>query len=283
MKPVTWGNFRYNDPNIRWGSPSYQLEPGDPGYVDPFPSTNQSNRKKTRMKHTKWFPIPQSGQIVWFQTFSGKLGGYATVLGLAAGTVTAAVADCLWLVYLLEQWLPAVRRWAQSCTDVVAAAQNGAGSTAITLPAFTAPPLPTGVTAQAPGSLTRIFALVQSIKDSGKCTDAIATDLNIVGAADARPDLTTVQPPLSAVFNGNHVDIKTGWGGNLRFLDAVELQKDWGDGKGPVYLATLTGVSFTDNSPMPANKTVWAYQAIYRVGNQQVGLWSNSVSVPVGG
>jgi len=235
------------------------------------------------MKHTKWFPIPQSGQIVWFQTFSGKLGGYATVLGLAAGTVTAAVADCLWLVYLLEQWLPAVRRWAQSCTDVVAAAQNGAGSTAITLPAFTAPPLPTGVTAQPPGSLTRIFALVQSIKDSGKCTDAIATDLNIVGAADARPDLTTVQPPLSAVFNGNHVDIKTGWGGNLRFLDAVELQKDWGDGKGPVYLATLTGVSFTDNSPMPANKTVWAYQAIYRVGNQQVGLWSNSVSVPVGG
>jgi hypothetical protein len=100
-----------------------------------------------------------------------------------------------------------------------------------------------------------------------------------VGAASTDPDLTTVQPPLSAVVNGNHVDIKTGWGGYRDSLDSIELQKDWGDGKGFVYLATLTSVTFTDTGPVPVGRVVWAYRAIYRVGNQQAGLWSNSVSV----
>jgi hypothetical protein len=276
-------DFHLNDPNLYSGNPSYLLEPGDAGYVDPFPPVNPPTRKKKTMKHNKYFPIPQGGQIVWLQTFSGKLPGYATPLALATGTVTAAVADCLWLVYLLEMWLPAVRRWAQSCTDVLTTAQTGAGSGAITLPTFTAPALPTGVTAQAPGSLDRIFALVQSIKDGGKCTDAIATDLGIVGAEDTGPDLTSVQPPLSAVLNGDHVDIKSGWGGNGKSIDSMELQKDWGDGKGFVYLATLTGVTFKDTSPLPASRTVWTYRDIYRVGNQQTGLWSNSVTVAVGG
>ena len=34
-----WGN-----PNLRWGSPSYLLEPGDPGYVPPSPPTPTPNK-----------------------------------------------------------------------------------------------------------------------------------------------------------------------------------------------------------------------------------------------
>ena len=51
MKPVTWDSgVRWDDPNLRWGTPSYLLEPGDPGYVpDPnsasYPQTStQPNR-----------------------------------------------------------------------------------------------------------------------------------------------------------------------------------------------------------------------------------------------
>ena len=276
-------NFHLNDPNLYLGNPSYLLEPGDAGYVDPFPPVNPTTRKKKIMKHNNYFPMSQGRQIIWLQTFSGKLPGYATALGLATGVVTASVADCLWLIYLVEMWLPAVRKWAQSCTDVLTAAQSGSGTGAIALPVFTAPPLPTGVTAQAPGSLNRIFALVQTIKDGGKCTDNIATDLGIVGAEDTGPDLTSVQPPLSAVFNGDHVDTKTGWGGNAKSLDSVELQKDWGDGKGFVHLATLTGVTFKDTAPLPAARAVWTYRAIYQVANQPTGQWSNPVAVAVVG
>ena len=273
----------FDNPNLRWGSPAYLLEPGDPGYVPPFPTNNQNNKSKKRMKHNRFFPIRQGDQIIWLQNFSSKIGGYATTLGLTTQQVTALVADCLWVIYLLETWLPAVRTWAQSCTDTVANAQTGSGSGTIVLPTFTAPALPTGTTAQAAGSLTRILTVVQTIKEGGKCTDDIATALGIVGAATTGPDLTSVQPPLSAIFSGDHVDIKTGWGGNQKFLDAVELQKDWGDGKGFVYLVTLTGVAYRDNAPLPASRTVWAYRAIYRVANQQTGVWSNTVSVAVGG
>lgn len=284
MKPVYWNaGFRFNDTNLRWGSPSYQLEPGDPGYVDPLPPSNQTKQRKKRMKHTNFYPRRQGDQIVWLTTFASQLPGAATALGLAAGTVTAAVADCQWVAYLLQTWLPAVRNWAQGCTDTVAAAQTGSGTGAMALPAFAAPALPTGVTAQAPGSLTRIFALVQSIKDGGKCSDALATTLGIVGAEETGPDLAAVQPPLAAKFNGSHVDVKTGWGGNQDYLDAIELQKDWGDGKGFIYHATLTGVVFQDSSALPAAKTVWAYRAIYRVAGQQTGHWSGPVSVAVGG
>jgi hypothetical protein len=276
-------DFYLNDPNLYLGNPSYLLEPGDAGYVDPFPAVNPPTRKKKPMKHNNYFPMAQGNQIIWLQTFSGKIPTHATELSLATGVATAAAADCLWVVYLLEQWLPAVRQWAQSCTDVLMAAETGAGSGAITLPTFTAPALTNNVTAQAPGSLNRIFTLVQSIKDSGKCTDAIATDLGIVGTENVTPNLAVIQPPLSAVLNGDHVDIKSGWGGQGKSLDSMELQKDWGDGKGFVYLATLTGVTFKDTAHLPAARTVWTYRIIYRVANQQIGQWSNSVAVAVGG
>ena len=39
MKFLLWGDgTKYGDPNAHWGSPSYVLEPGDPGYVPPTPT-----------------------------------------------------------------------------------------------------------------------------------------------------------------------------------------------------------------------------------------------------
>jgi hypothetical protein len=47
MKPVTWDSgVRWDDPNLRWGSPSYLLEPGDPGYVNTAPATGGGAAKK---------------------------------------------------------------------------------------------------------------------------------------------------------------------------------------------------------------------------------------------
>ncbi len=49
MKTATWGSgLRWDDPNLRWGDPSYVLEPGDPGYVPPSapPTTLPATKKK---------------------------------------------------------------------------------------------------------------------------------------------------------------------------------------------------------------------------------------------
>ena len=273
----------FDNPNLRWGSPSFLLEAGDPGYVPPAPSVTQTNKRKKRMKHNKYWPRRQGDQVIWLKAFSTQLANFATPLGLTPAQVTAITADCLWLAYLLEAWLPDLRQWAQSGTDVLNAAETGAGTDVIALPGWTAPTPPTGVTPQLPGSLTRIFALVQTIRDNPKCTDAIATTLGIVGAAAADPDLSAVQPPLAATVIGAEVDLKSGWGGNSAYLDNIEFQKDWGDGKGFVSLTITASLTFTDTAPHPAARTAWAYRAIYRVGNRQVGIFSSPVSVGVGG
>jgi hypothetical protein len=47
MKPIRWNDgSRWNDPNLRWGNPSYRLEPGDPGYIPTTPPRTTMNTRK---------------------------------------------------------------------------------------------------------------------------------------------------------------------------------------------------------------------------------------------
>ena len=271
----------FDNPNLRWGNPAYLLEPGDPGYVSPIPSVNNNQRKKKPMKRIAYYPVRVADQVTWLLNLANTLPGQATALGLTTGQVNAIVADCLWLAYLLQTWLNEVRSFALGCTQTATAAQTGTGTSAIALNTFTAPALPTGVTAQLPGSLTRIFTAVQDIKNGHKLTDAIAAQLGLVGSADTGPDLTTVQPVISAKVSGSNVEIKWGWGGNGAFLDACELQVDRNDGKGYVLLTIDTTPNYTDTTPFPTAKTVWSYKGIYRVNDTQTGLWSQVVTVTV--
>jgi hypothetical protein len=233
------------------------------------------------MKRNTYYPARQGDQITWLGNFSNKLPGLAAALGLTAGQVTAAVADCGWLIYILQSWLPAGRTWVLACTDAATDAQTGDGTALMVLPVFTAPALPTGVVAVNTGALNRIFALVQTIKDSGKCSDTNATNLGIVGSAQTGPDLTTVQPIISANIMGNQVNVKWGWGGNSAFLDSCEIQVDRGDGKGFVLLTIDTTPGYTDTQAFPAASVKWTYKAIYRLADDQVGLWSQTASVTV--
>ena len=273
----------YGNPNLHWGNPAYLLEPGDPGYVGPIPSVINPKKKGKKMKHDRYYPERQADQIAWLMNFRDKLAGYATALALASGTVTSAVADCGWLIYVLNQWLLEARAWLKSCTGAAQTAQTGTGSGAMTLPTFTAPAMLNGVTAQAPGALTRIFALVQSIKKSGKCTDAIAAALRIVGTEATAKDLSTVMPILKAKVSGAEVLIDWGWQGMRAWLSSCEIHVDRGDGHGYVLLTIDTTPKYTDTQPFPSAKTVWSYKAIYRADDAQVGQWSAVVTVAVGG
>ncbi len=268
-----WGN-----PNLRWG---YLPEPGDPGYVNPSPSVNTTKNKKTHMKRQDYYPSRMAEQIAWLLNFAGKLPGKATLLGLAPATVTALVADALWLAYVLQNWLDAVRTFSLGCTQTATAAMTGTNAALVTLPGFSAPALPTGVTPQNEGSLTRLFTAVQDIKNGHKITDAIAVELGIVGGADNGPDLSTVQPVISAKVSGSGVDVKWGWQGNSAWLDSCEIQVDRGDGKGFNLLTIDTTPNYTDTQPFPTAKAAWTYKAIYRLVDKQVGLWSATVSVAV--
>ncbi len=277
--------FKFDDPNSRWGDPSYQLEPGDPGYVPPVnpPPTNQPPKKGKKMRRQVYYPIRVADQIIWLENFRNKLAGYATVLGLDSSQVTAAVADARWLLYVLQSWLPAARAWSLACTDAASDAQSGDGSALMVLPVFTPPTLPTGVVAVTTGALNRIFALVQTIKDSSGYTEAIGSDIGIVGAQQTGPDFTTLKPDFTPTILATGVNIDWGWGGYSAFLDMIEIQVDRNDSKGFVPLAFDTTPGYVDTTPRPTTPVKWKYRAIYRVNDQQVGLWSDEKSIAVGG
>ncbi|MCX6900555.1 MAG: hypothetical protein NT105_17890 [Verrucomicrobia bacterium] len=235
------------------------------------------------MKHNSWYPPRAADQVTCLENFRNKLPGYGETVGLTPAQISAGVADCRWMIYVIQSWLPAARAWALACTDAADDAQTGDGATLMELPVFTAPTLPTGVVAVNTGALNRFFALVQIIKDNSGYTEAIGTDLGIVGGEQGAPDLTTLKPEFKLSLTTNGVRIAWGWGGYAAFLDMIELQVDRNDSKGWVFLATDTTPGYTDTTPLPSTLTKWKYRGIFHLDDQQVGLWSNEMSITVGG
>jgi hypothetical protein len=63
----------------------------------------------------------------------------------------------------------------------------------------------------------------------------------------------------------------------------LELLVDRADGKGFITLAYDTTPDYLDTTVLPATSAKWTYKAIFRVGDQRVGQWSDEVSMVVGG
>ena len=77
--------------------------------------------------------------------------------------------------------------------------------------------------------------------------------------------------------------VKWGRGGNSAFLDLLEIQVDRADTKDFVLLTYDTTSGYNDTAPLPATAAKWKYRAIYRVADARVGVWSDEVSITVGG
>ncbi len=95
-------------------------------------------------------------------------------------------------------------------------------------------------------------------------------------------DLVAVQPAIKVRIVGSHVFIEWGWEGIYGFVDQLEIQVDRGDGQGWRVLTFDTTPNYTDTAPHPAAPTRWKYRAIWRVDDQQAGVWSAEVSVMAG-
>ena len=89
--------------------------------------------------------------------------------------------------------------------------------------------------------------------------------------------MLTLKLLASSVFVG------WGWQGFSAFLDQLEIQVDRSDTKGWVFLTYDSTPDYTDTAPFPAAPVKWKYRAIYRVGDGQVGVWSDVKEITVGG
>lgn len=134
------------------------------------------------------------------------------------------------------------------------------------------------------GVEARFRALVKQIKAHPLPTiPAFGEVLGIEGAVHTGPDFSILKPQLSLEMSGGQVFIRWGWQGYSAYLDMVEILVDRGNGQGFVTLCQDTTPDYLDTTPAPATPAKWTYKAIFRVGDQRVGQWSDEVSITIGG
>ena len=136
------------------------------------------------MKRQSYYPSRIGDQVNWLDNYANKLPIHGPTLGVSAADITASVNDAKWGNYVLGTWLTTVRNFSPSTTDAVDDVLTGQGDAAVVLPTFTAPALPAGVSVALPGVLTRIFTLIAKLKLADKYTDAIGSDLGLIGSVD---------------------------------------------------------------------------------------------------
>ncbi len=286
IDPETGLPFTWDSPNLRWGSPSYALTRGDYGWVPPAGELSATKTKTHTMTHQVYYPVRVGDQIIWLSNFYHKLPAWAAALGISAPTLAEIIADVRWIIYIIQDWLPAVRAHNAACTAATKSAQTGSGGM-VALPVFVAPPLPgvegtlPAVAPKSEGGLRRLFDVIAEWKENNACTDTLCLDLGIIGGVETAPDLSTVSPDFDGTRSGSSVELNWGWKGLSRWLDACEFEVDRGSGW--VHLTTDPTPGFIDTFPQPATQTIWKYRAWFREGDARVGIVSREVSVMVGG
>ena len=212
--------------------------------------------------------------------FKNNIASYAANLSVTPAQIAAQSADADYFDHVLTS-LGRMQTHSQQWTTWKGLVRDG-GSPPVT-GAPVVPALPGNVPVVPFGIETRFRALAKQIKAHGSYNPAIGQALGIEGPDAAPVDLATVQPLLDVEFSGNRVEVGWGWQGNAAELDMIEIQVDRGDAKGFTLLAFDTTPGYVDTAPLPAVPTKWKYKAIYRVGDQQTGQWSQEVSITVGG
>ncbi len=125
----------------------------------------------------------------------------------------------------------------------------------------------------------RITLLVNNIKSRITYNETIGRELGIIGTEIVEPDYNTVKPLISVISTANKVIVK--W--KKERFSSIDVYIDKGRGTGFVFLDNDSRPPFEMpiNLPQGAAPETWTFKAIYKIADQQVGLYSDPVSIVV--
>ena len=254
-----------------WDSGAWDSDP------PPLIISTQPKKKTKHMPKSDYISQNDGVFSTQLQTFKTNIGAYAATVGVTPAQVTAQAADANYFefVYACQQ---SIQNSAQQWTAWKKLVRGGGTPPATGAPVVPGFPAPVAVVGL--GVEVRFRALAQQIKAHAAYNAALGEALGIEGTMQTGPDLTTLKPVIDATLSGNRVEVAWGWQGNRDFLDQCEIQVD--RGAGFVLLAYDTTPGYVDTAPFPATPAKWTYRAIYRVGDVQVGQWSQSAAITVG-
>ena len=284
MKPITFnGGFRFNDPNLRWGNPSFQLEPGDPGYVDPNPPPTpnpQPTRKHKAMPKQPFLPTNEPDQVVWLGRFTDTLKdaakGYATKYDVSAASVTkldTGRQHVDWAWANLEAYRTASKQGTANKDQLFTG--SGALATAPTAPVLPAPP----AGAAFAGVMSFATTLANGIKNHPNYSEADGLDLGLEGATVLHTNVPT--PPTLTLLKAMAGSVSINWNKNrhqgAKFQGRPAGSTDWAD------VGLDLTPPFDDARPLahPGVPEVREYRACHVDKEIPTNLWSDVLVVTV--
>ncbi|MBI5779106.1 MAG: hypothetical protein HZA49_06580 [Planctomycetes bacterium] len=227
------------------------------------------------MPQHDFIPKSDPGMAAFLRNLANKIGGYAATFNLTPAEVASAKNDAARFTYILKVQ-EAYKTFKQAISGYKDMLRDGPGDAPVGDLVF--PTMPAAPALVNSGIFPRIRKLVGRIKATPGYTEAIGEDLGLVADEEAI-DILNLKPVLKSRLDGGRpVIIWTK--GAAGFL---VIYVDRKDGKGFVYLTTDMYPDYMDKFPVPDGKdaVVWDYKAIYKIGDEQVGQFSEPISVTV--
>lgn len=228
-----------------------------------------------------YLPRGEAEKLGWLKNFANKLGTYATKYNITAAEVTDMQNSALfydyWFTYT-SQYSEYNKKLTQYKYELREGIAAGATASLVPVPpTFAAAPA-----AVAPGIFVRATSLAGIIKKRVNYTEADGEDLGIEGTEDnislAQTEAIT-KPTISVrLIQGGKPEVVWTKGN----FDGIDIYVDRGNNQF-VFLATDSFPNYVDNAPLPTTgAALWKYKAIYKLGDDPIGQYSDVVSVAVG-
>ena len=246
----------FDDPNLRWGEPSYLLEPGDAGYVAaPLLPSLQTTHKHHKTMNTDYVPTSYPNLNIWCALQESDLTQpLGTAIGMtdperaaylaAVGTVKAAVGP---IVDLMQQ----IDELTANFPEILAV------------------------------QMPLIRAAIKRAKTSPGCTPAIQTQLDWVGAVQ-HPHPGISRPTIEIEAQRGRVKVS----GKKPGFDAVSIySRIRGEVQWKLIAVRKRKFPFYDESPLAVAHTpeVREYMAIGVVNDEEIGEMSEIKEVVYAG
>lgn len=235
------------------------------------------HKKERSIMKEFYLSTTDQGKADFMDNLDNKIPSYTATLGLTPADVASIKADAAMFNYIMDMQ-EAYKTSKQDISKYKNALRDGPlGMSPNALPiAPTLPPAPALVN---DGIFIRIYKLVARIKSAPAYTEAIGEALGIVGDEQVI-DIPNMKPVLKSRLDSGRPLIIWKKG---PAADVLDIYVDRKDGLGFVFLATDTQPDYLDTFPVPAGVTtaVWDYKAIYRIGDDTVGQFSEPIQVTV--
>jgi hypothetical protein len=222
-----------------------------------------------------FIPDGDQAKADMLDNFALKLPIYAAILGVTPAEVTSVTNDAAMFNYTMDAQ-EAFKTHKQNVSNYKNALRDGPDSAPGAFPV--APPLAPAPALVNDGVFNRISNLAVRMKRHPAYKEAMGEDMGIVGDEQVI-DIPNLKPVLTSRLDVGRPLIV--W--KKSHADSLDIYVDRKDGLGFVYLANDSQPDYLDTFPVPAGVTtaVWDYKAVYKIGDDQVGQFSEPIQVTV--